>query len=118
MAAGAVTTIQEIGSAMGLTLVGTLFRSQEKAALSENLLKENIHLSSNAIEKIRSLMSSYDHLKQEILTFPAQTQNKIIIAFQQSFVDGFAWGMWLCAFVATLSLLLILLILRKNHEKA
>ena len=118
LAAGAVTTIQEIGSAMGLTLVGTLFRSQEKAALSENLLKENIHLSSNAIEKIRSLMSSYDHLKQEILTFPAQTQNKIIIAFQQSFVDGFAWGMWLCAFVATLSLLLILLILRKNHEKA
>ena len=116
LAAGAVTTMQEIGSAMGLTLVGTVFRSQEKAALSENLLNENIQLSPVTIEKIRSLMSSYDHLKQEILRFPLFTQKKVITAFQQSFVDGFAWGMWLCVFIATVSLVLILFTLKKTKK--
>jgi EmrB/QacA subfamily drug resistance transporter len=116
LAAGAVTTMQEIGSAMGLTLVGTVFRSQEKAALSENLLNENIQLPPVTIEKIRSLMSSYDHLKQEILRFPSPTQKKIITAFQQSFVDGFAWGMWLCVFIATVSLVLILFTLKKTKK--
>lgn len=114
VAAGAVTTLQELGGTLGLALVGTLLLFAEKSMLKDQLQVKGLNLSSSAIDKLLSLASFRDKMETFIQTFSVATQKKIVIAYENSFVYGLHCSMWLCVLIALVSALSFFLLLKKK----
>ena len=88
VAAGAVTTMQEMGGTLGLALVGTLLIFTEKSALKDQLNREEVSLSSSVIDKLLSLTAFRDKIEAFILNFSDATQKKIMTAYDNSCVSS------------------------------
>ena len=117
VAAGAVSTLQEMGGTFGLALVGTLLFFTEKSELRDQLNKEGLNLSSSAIDKLLSLASFRDKMEAFVQNFSDATQTKIMTAYGNSFVHGLHCSVWLCVMLALTSSF-ILFVLLKKKEKA
>lgn len=112
VASGVLTTMQEIGGSVGLALTGTFLRSLEQTKLNYTLHQQGMSLSPYIQTKVRSLLSSFEHLKEYLSHQNADVQRKVMEAFQEAFVFGFQGGMWLCVAVSVCSILMIFFLLK------
>ena len=116
VAAGAVTTMQEMGGTFGLALVGTLLIFTENSALKDQLNREEINLSPSVIDKFLSLTAFRDKIEAFILNFSDSTQKKIMAAYDHSFIYGLNCSVWLCIALALSSSFIIFVLIKKTKK--
>jgi len=114
VASGTLVTIQEIGGAVGLAVIGTVFRVYENAMFQKQISLTQLDLAPNTLEKVRELLSSSDSFTNLVTHFPIPTQEKITRIFNEAFIHGLHRGLWVATGVMALTLLLIFLMLRRE----
>ena len=116
VAAGAVTTMQEMGGTFGLALVGTLLIFTEKSALKDQLNREEVSLSSSVIDKLLSLTAFRDKIEAFILNMSDATQKTIMTAYDHSFIYGLSCSVWLCIALALSSSFIFFVLIKKTKK--
>ncbi|MCB1074508.1 MAG: MFS transporter [Simkania sp.] len=114
VASGTLVTLQEIGGAIGLAVIGTVFRVYNNGVFEKKLALSHLNLSPSLIEKIQTFVSSNDTLASIIAKLPVATQEEIFAIFQEAFMVGFHRGLWIAFGVVAAFLLVIFGLLRRE----
>lgn len=114
VASGTLVTLQEIGGAVGLAVIGTVFRVYNNAAFKEKLALSHLNLSDSVLEKIQVFFNSNETVTSVITNLPLPAQEEITKIFQEAFMAGFHRGLWIAFGVGLACLLLISTLLRRE----
>ncbi len=114
VASGTLVTLQEIGGATGLAVIGTVFRVYNNAFFEEKLALTHLNLPQSVIEKIQTFVSSNNTIASVIAKLPVAAQEEITTIFQDAFMVGFHRGLWVAFGVVAASFLLIFGCLRRE----
>lgn len=114
VASGTLVTVQEVGGAIGLSVVGTVFKASENAYFENQLHLSNLNLSPESLSRIQSLLSSSDQFFSSLSHYPVPLQKTITTLFQDSFMHGLHRGLWVVIGVMFVSLCLIFLFTRRE----
>lgn len=114
VASGTVVTMQELGGAVGMAVIGTLFRMKEMQKLTEKLHVSKLDLSKETIEKILSAFANPNQEGSVLSYFPESMQNKLHAIFQEAFIYGYSHALWVCGAVMIAALCIIILLVYKE----
>jgi predicted MFS family arabinose efflux permease len=114
LAVGALYSVWNFGSSIGLAVGGLLFEELDRASMNAALLRENITLTANDQELVRSLLSDPSQAHTLLGQLIPGLEAKILPMFQDAFMTGYSGAMGYLLVTCTLGAILVPLIARRG----
>lgn len=117
LAVGALWSIWNFGSSMGLAIAGLIFEELDRHTLNAALARENIKLSAADQDVVRSLLSDPSKAQETLGKLTPGLETKMLPIFQDAFMAGYSGAMWYLLVVCTLAAIAIPLIARGAEKE-
>ncbi|MGF1471795.1 MAG: MFS transporter [Rubrobacteraceae bacterium] len=109
-ASGILSMVRLVGTAFGIAVAGTLFKTLENNKLSQLLRNAGTDLSTSERREIRGLLSGSDAAQTELARLAPEAADQLERIVREAFVYGFGWAMALCAVVSLVGVLAAFLV--------
>jgi EmrB/QacA subfamily drug resistance transporter len=109
---GILYSIWNFGSCVGLAVGGLIFEELDRRALTSALARENITLTGQDQELVRSLLSDPSQAQRVLHGLAPGLEAHILPIFRDSFMAGYSGAMWYLLLTCALGTVLVPLIAR------
>ncbi|WNZ57928.1 MFS transporter [Microbulbifer sp. MKSA007] len=117
IATGMLWGIQNIGAALGLAVVGTVFRIMEKQSLLNQLKESGVQITSALEKYIDALLINPERIERGAMGVSAALHGRIANMFNEAFAQAFQSVMWGLVVFTFLLLVAVAVLLKKSQCK-
>ena len=112
LAIGALYSLWNFGSSIGLAVAGMIFEVLDKRSLTAALAREDITLNAKDQDLVRSLLSDPSQAHELLGKLSPGLEAKILPLFKDAFMDGYSGAMWYLFITCAIGAILVPLIAR------
>jgi hypothetical protein len=118
LAIGVIYSVWNFGSCVGMAVGGLIFEEADKRTLNAALLREDITLSAQDQELVRSVLSDPSQAQQILGKLTPGLEAKIQPIFKDAFMAGYSGAMWYLLITCAVGAVLVPLIARRGRREA
>ncbi len=113
---GALYSIWNFGSSVGLAIGGLIFEELDRRSLAGALARENITLAGKDQELVRTLLSDPSQAHHVLGTLAPGLEEKILPIFKSAFMAGYSGAMWYLLVTCAIGAVLVPMIARTAKQ--